>query len=82
MKKGPSKTSPDVATAYIAPEMVYEIAKLKKMDEFSANMSLEAMCHCVMGTCRTMGIKVKEVEETSMDDAEKDNMLKTTALPN
>ena len=79
MKKGPAKTSTDVATAFIAPEMIYEIAKLKKLDEFSANMSLEALCHCVIGTCRSMGIKVKEVEESSTtDNAESDNQLETT----
>jgi large subunit ribosomal protein L11 len=60
MTKGPSKSSADVATAYITPEMVYEIAKLKMNDEFAANMSLEGLCHCVIGTCRSMGIQVKE----------------------
>lgn len=58
--KGPAKPSADKVTAYITPEMIYAIAQLKMKDDFAANMSLEGLCHCIIGTCRTMGIQVKE----------------------
>ena len=84
--KGPAKASVDKPTAYISPEMVYEIAKIKIKDDFAANMSLEALCHCVIGTCRSMGVQVRE-DETDWDaipstpDADADVKGTATATP-
>ena len=63
MKKGPGNPSPDVASAYISPEAVYEIAKIKQQDSIRWHLPLEGIARSVVGTCGSMGVQVREVED-------------------
>ena len=44
------------SVATISAKHVYEIAKVKQQD--SKDVPLESMCRNIVGTCRSMGIKV------------------------
>lgn len=37
---------------------IYEIAVIKKQDPHLAQLSLEAMCRSLVGSCKSMGIEV------------------------
>jgi large subunit ribosomal protein L11 len=37
---------------------IYEIAVIKKQDPFLAEVPLQGMCRCLIGSARTMGIEV------------------------
>uniref|UniRef100_A0A7S2VBS7 Large ribosomal subunit protein uL11m n=1 Tax=Entomoneis paludosa TaxID=265537 RepID=A0A7S2VBS7_9STRA len=63
MEKGPGRPNLATPTAYIAPEVVYEIAQIKKQDEILQFTPLKSVCRSVIGTCRTLGVAVREVEE-------------------
>ena len=63
MEKGPGNPSPDVATAYISPEAVYEIARIKQQDANQWHLPLEGIARSVIGTARSMGVKVREVPD-------------------
>ena len=39
-------------------KQIYEIAKVKHADTNLANISLENVCKCIIGSCRSMGMKV------------------------
>lgn len=59
-EKGPSEPNIETPSAFISPESVYEIAKLKQQDEMRWHLPLEGIARSVEGTARSMGIKVKE----------------------
>ena len=63
IKKGPNSPSPDVVSGYITPEMVYEIAKMKHADDNRWHLPLEGVARSVVGTARSMGIKVREEQQ-------------------
>lgn len=63
MDKGPSRPSPDAPAAYITPEAVYEIARIKQMDETRKHLPLEGIARSVVGTCRSMGVLVREAAD-------------------
>lgn len=60
MAMGPNQPSPDVASGYITPEAVYEIAKIKQQDDQRWHLPLEGIAHSVIGTARSMGVQVRE----------------------
>lgn len=37
---------------------IYEIAQIKKQDNSLKNVPIEALCKTIIGSCRSMGIKV------------------------
>jgi large subunit ribosomal protein L11 len=61
--KGPSHASMDSPTGYITPEAVYEIAKIKQQDDHMWHLPLEGIARSVVGTCRTLGVQVREAED-------------------
>jgi large subunit ribosomal protein L11 len=63
MDKGPSRNSPEKPVAFISPEAVYEIAKIKQQDEMRWHLPLEGIARSVVGTARSMGVHVREVDE-------------------
>jgi large subunit ribosomal protein L11 len=60
--KGPGNTSPDPkkAVAFIRPEAIYEIAKIKKKDDNMWHLPLESIARSVVGACKSMGVHVSE----------------------
>ena len=61
--KGPDMPNLEKPHGYITPEAVYEIAKIKQQDDIRWHLPLEGIARSVVGTCRSMGIKVREAEE-------------------
>ena len=61
--KGPDMPNLEKPHGYITPEAVYEIAKIKQQDDMRWHLPLEGIARSVVGTCRSMGIKVREAEE-------------------
>jgi len=69
MDKGPSVVPPQTSpVATITPEAVYEIAKIKQGDAMRHHIPLEGVARSVVGTCRSMGIAVREAGDE--DDGE------------
>ena len=60
MEKGPVSPSADSPAGFVTPEMVYEIAKVKIKDEGRWHLPLEGVAKSVIGTARSMGIRVRE----------------------
>jgi large subunit ribosomal protein L11 len=76
MAKGPSLNSPEVVTAYITPETVYEIAKIKHKEQW--HLPLEGVARSVIGTARTLGIVCAEhedKEETTPEEEEEEEAV-------
>ncbi|KAL7566449.1 hypothetical protein ACA910_000928 [Epithemia clementina (nom. ined.)] len=73
MEKGPQKPNLQNPAGYIAPEAIYEIAKIKQMDEHMQEIPLQSIARSVIGTCRSLGVKVREVEEDT-DDSGKNGL--------
>lgn len=67
MKKGPDAPNLERPTAYITPEAVYEIAKIKQQDDMRWHLPLEGIARSVIGTCRTLGVAVRESDEFEED---------------
>lgn len=63
MDKGPTNPDPEAASGFITPEAIYEIAKIKKEDANRWHLPLEGIAKSVVGTCRSMGVQVREAEE-------------------
>eukprot|EP00553_Chaetoceros_curvisetus_P012684 CAMPEP_0204639030 /NCGR_PEP_ID=MMETSP0717-20131115/41466_1 /ASSEMBLY_ACC=CAM_ASM_000666 /TAXON_ID=230516 /ORGANISM="Chaetoceros curvisetus" /LENGTH=118 /DNA_ID=CAMNT_0051658981 /DNA_START=8 /DNA_END=364 /DNA_ORIENTATION=+ len=63
--KGPTDPNIDAPVGYVTPEMIYEIAKVKIKDEGRWHLPLEGVAKSVIGTARSMGIKVKEGDDSS-----------------
>lgn len=76
IEKGPSHPNIENPVAYITPEAVYEIAKIKHQDDHMWYLPLEGVARSVIGTCRTLGVKVREAGGD--DDKEEE---KPTASP-
>lgn len=71
LEKGPEQPSPEVASGYITPEAVYEIAKIKHSDETRWHLPLEGVARSVTGTCRSIGVQVREHQEGADAESEK-----------
>lgn len=67
LEKGPAQPNPEVASGYITPEAVFEIAKIKHADEMRWHLPLEGVARSVVGSARSMGVQVREAQ----DDVEK-----------
>lgn len=63
LDKGPTNPDPTNPVAFITPEAVYEIAKIKHGDDMRWHLPLEGVARSVVGTARTMGIICREAEE-------------------
>lgn len=63
MNKGPTSPNPEVASAYISPEAVYEIAKIKHRDDMRWHLPLEGVARSVVGTCKSMGVQIRDVTD-------------------
>jgi len=63
LDKGPASPNPESPAAFITPEAVYEIAKIKQQDDIRWHLPLEGIARSVVGTCRSMGIEVREVQD-------------------
>lgn len=63
LEKGPASPNPEEASGYITPEAVYEIAKIKHADKMRWHLPLEGVARSVMGSCRSMGVQVREFED-------------------
>ncbi len=72
MEKGPAQPSPERAAGYITPEAVYEIAKIKQKDEMRWHLPLEGVAKSVVGTARSMGIRVREAQDDGDDEEKKE----------
>eukprot|EP00744_Colponema_vietnamica_P007932 GILI01011359.1.p1 GENE.GILI01011359.1~~GILI01011359.1.p1 ORF type:complete len:162 (-),score=28.17 GILI01011359.1:151-636(-) len=55
--KGSSRPGHDVV-GKINIKYIYEIAKLKIRDPGFEHYSLEGLCKCLVGTCRTLGLQI------------------------
>ena len=74
IQKGPSNPSLDNPSGYITPEAVYEIAKIKHQYDHRWHIPLEGVARSVIGTCRSLGVQVREANETELNlDAELGN---------
>ena len=62
MDKGPSNNSPEKPVGFISPEAVYEIAKIKQKDDMRWHLPLEGVARSVVGTAKSMGVHVREVD--------------------
>lgn len=71
MEKGPAQPSPERASGYITPEAVYEIAKMKQKDEMRWHLPLEGVAKSVVGTARSMGVRVREAQDDADAEEEK-----------
>lgn len=69
MTKGPGNPNVERPVATITPEAVYEIAKLKQQDDMRWHLPLESIARSVVGTCRSMGVKVEEAQEDEEQNA-------------
>ena len=58
--KGTGTPSPDPrkAVAWIRPEAIYEIAKIKQKDDNMWHIPLESIAKSIVGTCKSMGVHV------------------------
>jgi large subunit ribosomal protein L11 len=74
IEKGPSRPSPESPVAFISPEVVYEIAKIKHMDDARKHLPLEGIARSIVGTCRSMGVHVR-------DDSVRDDGAPSGQLP-
>ena len=71
--KGPTSPNPDEAFGYITPEMVFEIAKLKQRDNNRWHIPLRSVARSVIGTAKSMGIRVREANDGGVDRDEADH---------
>jgi len=70
LEKGPSEPTPENPVAYITPEAVYEIAKIKQQDDHLWHLPLEGIARSVVGTARTMGVGVREAGDDEEIESE------------
>jgi large subunit ribosomal protein L11 len=68
MKMGPNSPTPDTPSGFITPEAVYEIALIKQADDNRWHLTLEGIARSVIGTARSIGIRVKEEGGDGVDD--------------
>lgn len=64
MTKGPNNpnmiSNPSGA---ITPEMIYEIARMKQLDDNRWHIPLDSIARSVVGTARSMGVQLRELKE-------------------
>ena len=61
IEKGPNSPNAEISPhAFVTPEMIYEIAAVKIKDEGRWHLPLEGVAKSVLGTAKSMGIKVRE----------------------
>ena len=66
IEKGPNSPNAEVnSVAFLTPEAVFEIAKIKQKDDMMWHLPLEGIAKSVIGTAKSMGITVREYEEDS-----------------
>ena len=64
IEKGPNSPNAEAdPAAFLTPEAVYEIAKIKQKDDMMWHLPLEGIAKSVIGTAKSMGIRVKEYEQ-------------------
>lgn len=63
LEKGPQNPDPLRPVAFITPEAVYEIAKIKHADDQRWHLELEGVARSVIGTARNMGVACRETED-------------------
>ena len=63
LEKGPGSPNLETPSGFISPEAVYEIAKIKQQDDIRWHLPLDGIARSVVGTARSMGIKVREVQD-------------------
>ena len=63
LSKGASAPIPGKSIAFVTPETVYEIAKVKQKDDLLWHLPLESIARSVVGTAKSIGIGAKEFEE-------------------
>ena len=68
VERGPNSPNADTPVGFITPEAVYEIAKVKNADQHRWHLPLDGVARSVIGTARSMGIRVKESEDDQLDD--------------
>lgn len=71
MKMGPNSPTPDTPSGFITPEAIYEIALIKQADDNRWHLTLEGIARSVIGTARSIGIKVKEEGGGGVEDKKK-----------
>eukprot|EP00547_Thalassionema_nitzschioides_P002144 CAMPEP_0194212444 /NCGR_PEP_ID=MMETSP0156-20130528/12328_1 /TAXON_ID=33649 /ORGANISM="Thalassionema nitzschioides, Strain L26-B" /LENGTH=131 /DNA_ID=CAMNT_0038940271 /DNA_START=292 /DNA_END=687 /DNA_ORIENTATION=+ len=72
LEKGATLPSPSTVHGYIAPEAIYEIAKIRQTDDLMWHLPLESIARSVIGTAKSMGIQVREVPEEKEKEKEED----------
>jgi large subunit ribosomal protein L11 len=70
VEAGPARPDPGTPHGFIAPEAVYEIARVKQRDGHRWHLPLEGVARSVVGTARSMGIWVKEAEDDQGQDGD------------
>uniref|UniRef100_A0A7S2R1A4 Large ribosomal subunit protein uL11m n=1 Tax=Eucampia antarctica TaxID=49252 RepID=A0A7S2R1A4_9STRA len=72
VEKGPNHpNAEDLPVAFLSPEAVYEIAKIKQQDDMMWHLPLEGIARSIVGTAKSMGISVREhKEEPKKQEAE------------
>ena len=68
--KGPDSPNADTPVGFITPEAVYEIARVKSADQHRWHLPLDGVARSVIGTARSIGIRVKESEDDQAKEAE------------
>lgn len=63
--KGPNSPSIDRPSGFITPEAIYQIALIKQADDNRWHLPLEGIARSVMGTARSMGVQVREEDESA-----------------
>mmetsp|Transcript_5050 Transcript_5050/g.14342 ORF Transcript_5050/g.14342 Transcript_5050/m.14342 type:complete len:185 (-) Transcript_5050:37-591(-) len=66
--KGPESPNADAPVGFITPEAVYEIAKVKNADQHRWHLPLDGVARSVIGTARSIGIRVKESEDDQVTE--------------
>jgi large subunit ribosomal protein L11 len=61
--KGAQSPVPDKPIAFVTPETVYEIAKIKQQDDLLWHLPLESIAQSVIGTAKSIGIGVRESDD-------------------
>jgi large subunit ribosomal protein L11 len=69
--KGPTNPSMDRPSGHITPEAIYHIALIKQADDNRWHLPLEGIARSVMGTARSMGVKIREEAEEGKEETKK-----------
>ena len=68
--KGPDSPNADTPVGFITPEAVYEIARVKSADQHRWHLPLDGVARSVIGTARSIGIRIKESEDDQAEEEE------------